>query len=105
MGTKIAFYCEDGLEQLVLTPDDKREHDMLALLTRGDRTIEIKQGSFYGCQGGWVRWKERASNLYGRAPDDESCIIVMRKKVDPVNDLRSHTQDVLTELARPLPTV
>lgn len=52
---KIALYIEDGLEQVVLTPESDVEKHLLGNLHKKDRTLSIKRGTFYGCQGGWVR--------------------------------------------------
>lgn len=52
---KIALYIEDGLEQIVLTPEGKVEADILAKMENGTREVTIKSGSFYECQGGFVR--------------------------------------------------
>lgn len=65
---KIALYIEDGLEQIVLTPTSKTETDILAKLHDGDRSLAVHRGSFYHCQGGWVR-----ENM-----SDTSSIIVLK---------------------------
>ena len=65
---KIAYYIEEGAEQLVLTPENDYERQMLSVLDDPAK-IEIYKGSFYTCYGGWKRQGE----------DDESRIIVMKK--------------------------
>jgi hypothetical protein len=65
---KIALYIQDGLEQIVLTPEGKVETDILAKLHDGTRTLSIKRGSFYECQGGYIRQNS----------DDKSTMIVLR---------------------------
>ena len=78
---KIALYIEDGLEQLVLTPESKTEANILDKLHDGSRELSIQQGTFYGCRGGWTRWKDHAwSN--GVRRDDDSTMIVLRKKAE-----------------------
>lgn len=78
---RIAFYIEDGLEQIVLTPETDHEKKMLALL-HGGRSIEIKNGSFYHCRGGWVR--HSTINYYStQRDDDNSTIFVMTKPIEP----------------------
>lgn len=67
---KIALYIEDGLEQIVLTPQSDTEKALLGKLHDGSRGLEIKQGSFYECRGGWVR----------QAKDDNSTMIILRVK-------------------------
>lgn len=70
---KIALYIEDGLEQIVLTPQGKVEQDILAKLTDGQRVVEIKRGSFFECVGGYVR----------NGAGDSSTMIVLRPKSEP----------------------
>lgn len=75
---KIALYIEDGLEQLVLTPDSETEKAILDKIHDGTRTLAIHRGAFYGCRGGWTRWKQ--SMAYGAytSSEDESTMIVLR---------------------------
>lgn len=76
---KIALYIEDGLEQIVLTPQSETEYNILKKLERGERTVEIKAGSFYPCQGGWVRQRSIGNMYQGFSEaDDESTMIIMR---------------------------
>ena len=65
---KIALYIEEGLEQIVLTPESNTEKGILGKLTDGSRELSIRNGSFYECQGGWVRQRT----------DDASTMIVLR---------------------------
>lgn len=66
---KIAYYVEEGTEQLVLTPENDYEKQMLSVLDDPAK-IEIHKGSFYTCMGGWVR----------QGSDAVSRIIVMKKE-------------------------
>lgn len=75
---KIALYIEDGLEQIVLTPDSETEKNILAKIHDGSRELTISRGAFYGCRGGWTRWKEGGSSLYGSMTEDESTMIALR---------------------------
>jgi hypothetical protein len=52
---KTAIYIEDGLVQLVMTPENEFEKN--ALSTFRDKPLDAKlhSGSFYDCRGGWVR--------------------------------------------------
>lgn len=52
---KIALYIEDGLEQIVLTPQSATEKAILGKLSDGSRELSIKRGEFYACVGGWTR--------------------------------------------------
>lgn len=78
---KIALYVEDSLEQIVLTPESDTEKAILGKLHDGTRSMEMKKGSFYQCQGGWVRHGIYATSTasYGRDQNDESTMIVLRR--------------------------
>lgn len=71
---KIALYIEDGLEQIVLTPETPTEKSILEKLDDRRRTLSIKKGSFYGCAGGWVRQQDGGDN---------STMLVLRKVEEP----------------------
>ena len=77
---KIALYIEDGLEQIVLTPETETEKGILGKLHDGSRKLDIKKGSFFDCKGGWTRFTpHQFSDAYGRAEaGDESTMIVLR---------------------------
>ena len=82
---KIALYIEDGVEQIVLTPETATERSILGKLVDGKREMKIYRGGFYACRGGWTRWKQS----YGYAPfspretdDDESTIIVLNEPAE-----------------------
>lgn len=79
---KIALYIEDGLEQLVLTPENKHERGLLKLLDDKTRKLSIYHGSFYSCKGGWIRQEKQNQGFYPsweRDTDDESTIIVLNQ--------------------------
>lgn len=66
---KTAIYIEDGLLQLVLTPQNDFEKNTLESFA--DKTMDfcIKNGSFYETRGGWMR----------QDPDDKSLFLIARK--------------------------
>ena len=68
---KIALYIEDGLEQIVLTAQTDVEQNLLSKLS-SKRNLSIYKGSFYPCQGGWIRQKDYS--------DDSSTILVFNEK-------------------------
>jgi len=72
---KVAIYIEDGLTQLVLSPESDFEKGVISKVEKGEQDVKIYTGGFYYCQGGWVRQRE-ARQGYG-SPDDGSLIIVM----------------------------
>jgi len=71
---KIALYIEDGLEQIVLTPQNVTEKNVLAKLHDGAREMSIHRGEFYHCQGGWLR----------QGGSESSTIIALRPVTLPV---------------------
>lgn len=76
---KIALYIEDGLEQIVLTPETETERAIVNKLHDDERELSIKQGEFYHCQGGWVR--HRKVGIYDPQDNrDDSTMIVLRHK-------------------------
>lgn len=78
---KIALYIEDGLEQIVLTPEGETETAILGKLSDGSRDLSIVRGSFYECRGGWVRHKRTwTDSVYGGSGEDSSTMIVLRPK-------------------------
>lgn len=83
---KIALYIEDGLEQIVLTPESETEKGILGKLHDGTRELSIKQGTFYGCRGGWTRWRDNYQYGYSQRNEDESTMIVLRAPRDSDRD-------------------
>lgn len=69
---KIALYIEDGLEQIVLSPESDTERGIIGKLHDGSRELSIKKGSFYECQGGWVR----------QSQNENSTMIVLRARAE-----------------------
>lgn len=75
---KIALYIEDGLEQIVLTPQSDTEKAILGKLSDGSRELSIKRGSFFKVTGGFTRYATAWNGIYdGRAHDDESTMIIL----------------------------
>jgi hypothetical protein len=66
---KIALYIENGLEQIVLTPETDTEKGIVGKLHDGSRTVSIKKGSFFECLGGYIR---------NGASDDSTMIVLHR---------------------------
>jgi hypothetical protein len=77
---KIAFYMDEGVEQIVLTPESEFERDMLKKMHEGSRELTIKLGGFYNCQGGWIRHSHGYDGFNQRPLDEQSTIIVLRPK-------------------------
>ena len=79
---KTAIYIEDGIVQLVITPESEFEKN--ALSTFQDKPLDAKlfSGSFYDCRGGWVRQtvftQHLAGGFYQNENKDKSLILVSR---------------------------
>ncbi len=52
---KTAIYIEDGVVQLVITPESEFEKQSLRSFSDKSISAKIMTGSFYDCRGGWVR--------------------------------------------------
>ena len=77
---KIALYIEDGLEQIVLTPESETERAILNKLHDQKRELSIKKGSFWDVRGGYKRYGVNyTSDIYGGIEQNaESTMIVLR---------------------------
>jgi len=78
---KTAPYIEDGLLQIVLTPETDQEKSILALFEKKEM-VSTYRGSFYECQGGWVRQKEVPIDwpTYRHDRSDNSLILILKDK-------------------------
>lgn len=75
---KTAIYIEDGVTQLVITPETKFEKAAIDTLRGNSIKCEVHDGSFYDCRGGWVRqtaYYGDSSYHHGGHADDKSLII------------------------------
>lgn len=52
---KTAIYIEDGVVQLVITPESEFEKNAISTFEQKPLEAEIHSGSFYKCVGGWNR--------------------------------------------------
>jgi len=78
---KTAIYAEDGVVQVVLTPESEWEQDIIRRFGDApEATVKIMRGSFYECRGGWNRVKFHNADEYGQLgrlypPADSSLIL------------------------------
>lgn len=75
---KTAIYIEDGVVQLVLTPETTFEKG--AMVGFHDKILQVKffTGSFYDCRGGWIRqtaYFPQFEHGMPRNNDDQSLIL------------------------------
>lgn len=91
---KIALYIEDGLEQIVLTPQSDTEKAILGKLHDNSRVMTLAKGSFYECRGGYERytpyWQSRAYG--GSSGGDESTMLVLRPAPPPPQETTENDQ-------------
>jgi hypothetical protein len=76
---KTAIYVEDGILQVVLTPETNFEKEIFKKLD--DNTIskaEIMNGSFYHCNGGWIRQKSSNVGMYSADKNSADCSLILR---------------------------
>ena len=60
---KTAIYIEDGVVQIVLTPNTAFEKELCSKLEGFDlENIKVYRGEFYHCVGGWDRQRGGTSN-------------------------------------------
>jgi len=60
---KTAIYIEDGIVQLVLTPDSEFERNAVSTFANKPFDAVFREGSFYTCAGGWIRHNEQDRSL------------------------------------------
>ena len=75
---KTAIYIEDGIMQLVLTPETEYEKGIIKAFGDKLNRVKVFNGTFYDCRGGWIRQtalKERAHFSHGQLEDDSSLIM------------------------------
>lgn len=78
---KTAIYIEDGVVQLVITPESDFEKNALRSFDNNPLEAELFAGSFYDCRGGWTRQTEIYRTLHGlEKTEDRSLILRMKPK-------------------------
>ena len=83
---KTAIYIEDGIVQLVVTPESDFEKNALTMFREKPLEAQLFAGSFYDCRGGWVRQNHYSRKLqYGYSfqqnNSDESLILRIAKPI------------------------
>jgi len=77
---KTAIYIEDGIVQLVITPESDFEKNALSTLKEKPLDAKLFSGSFYDCRGGWVRQSRHFPdrNIYGNNHDSSEDSLIIR---------------------------
>ncbi len=63
---KTAIYIENGQFQVVLTPEDEWETNLLRSLGEKELKATVQSGSFYECRSGWIRESAGGQSLIVR---------------------------------------
>ena len=83
---KTAIYIEDGIVQLVLTPESDFEKNAIRSFEDKPTTTQIFSGTFYDCRGGWVRQSGYFGSPYVQGTDNNDKSLILRvagQKVSP----------------------
>ena len=72
---KTAIYIEDGVVQLVLTPESDFEKNALTMFQDKRLDVKLFSGSFYDCRGGWARQTSLYSGSFNEETEDRSLIL------------------------------
>jgi len=86
---KTAIYIEDGVVQLVITPETEFEKNSLQIFYNKPMDAKLFEGEFYDCRGGWVRQKQVYFGGYTYGSEDKyrdrSLILRMGTKDENTN--------------------
>lgn len=69
---KTAIYIEDGIVQLVLTPESEFEKNAIRSFESHPLSVKVFPGSFYDCRGGWTRQE----SYYGHGESSDRSVIL-----------------------------
>ncbi len=74
---KTAIYIEDGIVQLVITPESDFEKSAIGSIANKPTELQVFNGTFYDCRGGWTRQSDYDSQWgqLNRDSRDKSLII------------------------------
>lgn len=80
---KTAIYIEDGITQLVLTPETEYEKNLVKGFAEKLDRVQVFNGTFYDCRGGWVRQTALKHRHFSGIPADEDHSLIMRLAEKP----------------------
>ena len=75
---KTSIYIEDGVHQVVLTPETEFEKAALFGFVDESLKAEAFRGSFYDCRGGWVRQTSQRYQTHGGYGESEPESLILR---------------------------
>ncbi len=74
---RTSIWIENGMTQLVLTPENDWEKNVTGTIATGQLNSSIYKGCFYECAGGWVRQGTTENSLIikvdCRADENDRC--------------------------------
>lgn len=73
---KTAIYIEDGVVQLVLTPESDFEKNAIASFQDKPTETQIFSGAFYDCRGGWARQSAYYHPMHGVDNNSDRSLIL-----------------------------
>ena len=78
---KTAIYIEDGVVQLVITPESEFEKNAISTFREKPLEAKLFDGSFYDCRGGWIMQSAHYSHYqsYDDNHKDKSLILTIRE--------------------------
>jgi hypothetical protein len=80
---KTAIYIEEGIVQLVITPQNEFEKNALSSFKDKPLDAKVYSGSFYDCRGVWTRQTEVYQSMQGlKDNSDQSLILRMTQGED-----------------------
>lgn len=77
---KTAIYIEDGVTQVVLTPESEFEKGVIQQMSESKAALKLFSGSFYDCRGGWIRQTNHFPNAWDPKINDKSIMIRLDKE-------------------------
>jgi len=80
---KTAIYVEDGVIQVVLTPETDFEKDSLHIFGNKPLKVEMFEGSFYDCRGGWVRQNQYFRTQYNWDNNNRDNSLILKVSDEP----------------------
>ena len=79
---KTAIYIEEGVVQLVITPEEDFEKNALSVFQERELDAKIFSGSFYDCRGGWVSQSGYYTPGFMGADNNDKSLILQIKTTE-----------------------
>lgn len=76
---KTTLIIQDNINQIVLTPENDYEKNILNLIDSNKVDTTLKVGNFTECRGGWIRYFQYHPNRYDEG-DIDSLMLILKQK-------------------------